>query len=114
MEGIMALITCPECKKEISDTAKSCPSCGYELKTSEKQLCPNCNIEAIAVKKKKQVSVGGIIGALIFIIAIPVLFFNLLIGIAAIILALIVGTVSRGEYIEMNCPKCKKVLSKIH
>ena len=24
----MSLITCPECKKEISDKAKSCPKCG--------------------------------------------------------------------------------------
>lgn len=29
----MALINCPECNKEISDTAKSCPNCGYELPT---------------------------------------------------------------------------------
>lgn len=27
----MALIQCPECKKEISDSAPSCPSCGYAL-----------------------------------------------------------------------------------
>ena len=27
----MALINCPECKKEISDKSKSCPSCGYPL-----------------------------------------------------------------------------------
>jgi hypothetical protein len=26
----MALIDCPECKKSISDTAESCPSCGYQ------------------------------------------------------------------------------------
>lgn len=26
----MALINCPECKKEISDQAKSCPQCGFE------------------------------------------------------------------------------------
>lgn len=25
----MALIPCPECNKEISDKAKSCPNCGY-------------------------------------------------------------------------------------
>lgn len=109
----MTLITCPECKKEISNTAKTCPSCGFEMQASDKQLCQNCNIEAIAIKKKKQASIGGIIGALIFIIAIPVLFFNLLIGIAAMILGAIVGSVSRGEYIEMTCPKCKKVISKI-
>ncbi len=28
----MALIVCPECKKEISDTATACPACGYKLK----------------------------------------------------------------------------------
>lgn len=27
----MALITCPECKKEVSDQALSCPHCGYPL-----------------------------------------------------------------------------------
>ena len=28
----MALIKCPECSKEISDTTKSCPNCGYRFK----------------------------------------------------------------------------------
>lgn len=27
----MALIKCPECGKEISDKASSCPSCGYPI-----------------------------------------------------------------------------------
>ncbi len=27
----MALINCPECNKEVSDSAKMCPHCGYEL-----------------------------------------------------------------------------------
>lgn len=27
----MALISCPECKKEISDKASSCPSCGAPI-----------------------------------------------------------------------------------
>ncbi len=27
----MALVECPECTKSISDTAQSCPSCGYQL-----------------------------------------------------------------------------------
>jgi hypothetical protein len=31
----MALITCPECKKQMSETALSCPNCGFPL-TSEK------------------------------------------------------------------------------
>lgn len=31
----MALIKCPECGKEISDTVKSCPHCGYKIKISK-------------------------------------------------------------------------------
>lgn len=31
----MALVTCPECKKEISDKASSCPNCGFPLEKSE-------------------------------------------------------------------------------
>lgn len=33
----MALINCPECNKQISDTIKSCPNCGYELKKRKKK-----------------------------------------------------------------------------
>ena len=29
----MPLINCPECQREISDQAISCPQCGYQLKT---------------------------------------------------------------------------------
>lgn len=28
----MALIKCPECGKEVSDTARTCPNCGYKIK----------------------------------------------------------------------------------
>ena len=31
----MALISCPECFKQISDTAPACPHCGYVLSTAE-------------------------------------------------------------------------------
>jgi len=32
----MALINCPECQKEVSETAKRCPHCGYTLKDNKK------------------------------------------------------------------------------
>lgn len=32
----MALILCPECKKEISDNAINCPHCGYVIKPARK------------------------------------------------------------------------------
>ena len=28
----MALVKCPECGREVSDSAKTCPNCGYKLK----------------------------------------------------------------------------------
>lgn len=31
----MALINCPECGKEISDTVKKCPNCGVKIKTKK-------------------------------------------------------------------------------
>ncbi len=38
----MALVNCPECGKEISDSAKSCPHCGYPLSedNTEKKASP--------------------------------------------------------------------------
>lgn len=46
----MALINCPECNKEISDKALSCPNCGFPLEkevdknknSSGMNLCPKC------------------------------------------------------------------------
>ncbi|HNU50196.1 MAG TPA: zinc ribbon domain-containing protein [Verrucomicrobiota bacterium] len=53
----MSLISCPECKKEISSTAACCPSCGYVLRsqTAEPQF------EAF----RKRVLTGGLILCLI-------------------------------------------------
>lgn len=36
----MALISCPECGKEISDKAASCPNCGYAF--AEMKFCKYC------------------------------------------------------------------------
>jgi uncharacterized membrane protein YvbJ len=33
----MALISCPECRREISDQALSCPGCGYPIKAKSEQ-----------------------------------------------------------------------------
>lgn len=46
----MALIECPECKKQISDNAISCPNCGYQVQQrtdnayeGEYLCCPKCH-----------------------------------------------------------------------
>lgn len=41
----MALITCPECGKQVSDKAAKCPNCGCPSKLFFKNVCPECGIE---------------------------------------------------------------------
>lgn len=46
----MALINCPECNHEISDTAKSCPNCGYTIrKVINKKTISICCSAAVIV-----------------------------------------------------------------
>ena len=49
----MPLISCPDCNKEISSEADSCPNCGRPINTAIK--CPNCkstNVEKISNASK--------------------------------------------------------------
>lgn len=36
----MALINCPECKKEVSDQSNSCPNCGFPIKSKSVATSP--------------------------------------------------------------------------
>lgn len=45
----MALIRCPECNNEISDSAKKCVHCGYKLKNNNKGLKKSIIIALIIV-----------------------------------------------------------------
>lgn len=60
----MALIKCPECQNEISDTVSSCPQCGYKIKGSiDVENIKNKIIE----NKKILLIVLGIIVAIVII-----------------------------------------------
>jgi len=56
-EIVMSLITCPECKKKVSDTADSCPNCGCqftpekiaEIKVKEQRVQKGCGIGCLSV-----------------------------------------------------------------
>lgn len=60
----MALIKCPECGKEISSSAGSCPNCGHPINGGEKQ-------QTIVVKEKKKGSCLGKI-LIVFIIFVAI------------------------------------------
>lgn len=55
----MALISCPECEKEVSDKARSCPNCGFPFKEAYVQ---KVEITGIKIKNKpKKKVIAGII-----------------------------------------------------
>lgn len=65
----MALIKCPECGKEISDRAGSCPSCGCPLETANE---PKIEIQTpkknVNIKKFLPIIIGVVIVAIIGIV----------------------------------------------
>lgn len=66
----MALIKCPECQKEVSDTAETCPHCGYRLKPAKRQTTYYYSSRASDIVERDHFirNVVGIIGGAILII----------------------------------------------
>lgn len=99
----MALIKCPECGKEVSDQAASCPNCGHPLRRKENAQPqmqqnnnqPNVRYVSQPVKKKGH-------GCLITIIIIVVFF--------AIVVAIIGGTSGKtGSNDDIDAESIKSV-----
>ena len=61
----MAMISCPECGKQVSDKAKACPNCGTPIDT--RTYCPKCgssNVQIISgASKAMSVMAFGILAA---------------------------------------------------
>lgn len=62
----MALINCPECGKEISDKAESCPNCGMPIKIRVSQnssnnspRCPRCGSNNITYQREQSGNIGA-------------------------------------------------------
>ena len=60
----MALITCPECGKEISDKALQCPMCGYPLTSNDVQM----SADNQALRKERLYRIIGLIFSTSYII----------------------------------------------
>ena len=65
----MALITCPECGKQVSEKATNCPNCGFPISGYEVQT-----IEQTGKKFKKQ----KLYSVLLFAIGILIMFLSIL------------------------------------
>lgn len=77
--NVMALIKCPECGKEISDQAASCPNCGCPIKkpnvnsgeeNSDKKIEISIKKPDIKLNKKNKGILGGIIICLVILIGV--------------------------------------------
>lgn len=75
----MALINCPECGKEISDTANNCIHCGYILKR-ESVTPPQTIVNVEAPKKRKSSSKYLISGITLFLCVLFLSFFGTMTG----------------------------------
>ena len=49
----MALINCPECSKEISDSAPSCPSCGVPIASAKETQAAGAQLTTTQLTSKK-------------------------------------------------------------
>lgn len=43
----MALTTCPDCAREVSTDAASCPGCGRPMRAADKPTCPKCGHQSV-------------------------------------------------------------------
>lgn len=93
----MALITCPECGKEISDKVTACPHCGYPIVPEEVQSTASNSpqkVELVSVKLDSSKAKKVLIGAVIVVILISVCAF------AAVMMSRQKQVAARAEYLD--------------
>ena len=56
----MALVNCHECQKQVSDTARVCPSCGAPVRATQKRILKwNLTVLAVGMVLMILVAYGG-------------------------------------------------------
>lgn len=104
----MALVSCPECGKEISDAARACPHCGYAIRES---LTNQAKRTPLVEKKPSRgygmfLCVGGMVmafgGLLLCLLFLPLGVVTLVVG-AMMILA---SVQQFGDAQSGTCPYC--------
>lgn len=103
----MALISCPECGKQISETTPSCPHCGYQLSVAVTKAMPQPtkigDVKTNPIYGAFTMTIGGF-GVLISFLFGP-FFFIPLIG---AILMLATGWAQLTGMQPVECPHCGK------
>lgn len=106
----VALISCPECGKQISDSTPACPHCGYRFSTDTTSAAPPSPTEINPSKSNIPVGAIKIIaGIAIFIVSIPFIgVFGLgIFGMIAGVVLLGAGFADVTGMHDVICPYCK-------
>ena len=84
----MALITCKECNKEISDKASACPNCGCPLETINRDINEEKKEEKKEEKTIKKAK-SNVLAGILLLIGIPLGIIGIIICVIGIIWALV-------------------------
>lgn len=69
--------------------------------------CPKCQKSELATKQTNAaVSLGGVVGALLFLAGLVVMLVNVPVGLLVIIVGLLVGMAGRRKITTLVCPAC--------
>ncbi len=102
----MALIKCPECRREVSDTAGSCPHCGFKIQIEKlKDFVP---VKTTLVFSKPQNADVTKASVLLFF-GIPILLCGFIYGLFPLLVGFVLTSVGLGNlfgYQEGDCPYC--------
>lgn len=107
----MSMITCPECGKEISSSAESCPNCGYVLVKSE--------LPKIRKSKLSEKATNPVLGAIciaggIFTIILGIITIAFVIGFFVLIAGILILSYGISKLVGLqkgNCPYCNNAIT---
>lgn len=117
----MALIECPECKKQISDTAASCPQCGYSIAVKEQPAQPAPQVTYVKTDQPQwkpgiaallslllpgagQIYKGKLLTGLLWLIVVPAGYFLLILP-GAILHVICIFTAYMGDPYQKQAPQ---------
>lgn len=68
--------------------------------------CHKCNGAVVVIQKKAGLSAAGMLGALLFIVSLPVMLFHFVAGLVLLAVAVLISTLGRPSSNWLKCTAC--------